>query len=344
MIAFFKKSFRRIYILLLFPKGITHFLLDSLSYLFKTTHILGLPVNATIELTNFCDQNCPVCETGSGLLKRQKGSIQFEDYKKIIDKMAPFTNTVLLYYMGEPFLNKDIYEIISYTKSKRIFIKICTNGQNVDAERVIQSGLDEIQFQISGVTQQTHSKYRVNGDLSKILKNVRTLTSLKKKKIKEGKKIKTNIYLGLILMRHNEHELSDFFDLAKELDIDGTRLEAPCVRTTGQGELFLPDDKNYWLYDNKAFDRGILRHKKYKPNHCRWMFYSITITWEGDVIPCCRDVEGEYRMGNLLKDDIKTIWNGEKFKRFRKSVLKGSRPMPMCLLCDGLSFPSLEKV
>jgi len=344
MTGFFRKFFRRFYIVFRFPKGLGNFLLDTLSYYLRADYILGKPVNAIIELTNLCDLKCPVCETGAGILKRKKGMMSLIDYKTVIDRIAPFTNTVLLYYMGEPFLNKDIYEIISYTKARKIFVKICTNGHNIDPVKVIDSGLDEIQFQIGGVSQGTHSVYRVNGGLSKTLENIKALAAEKRKRIKEGRPVNTKIYLGFIIMKHNEQELNDFFKLAGELGVDGARVEAPCVRNIEQGKAFLPRRKEYQLYDMDAFTRGVLKHKDYRVNHCRWMYYSVTVTWEGDVIPCCRDVDAGYVMGNLLRDDISLIWNNRKFREFRQKIINNSESIPMCFLCDGLTFPSLEQV
>ena len=159
-----------------------------------------------------------------------------------------------------------------------------------------------------------------------------------------GEKINTKIYLGLILMKQNESEKQKFFQLSDELGVDGSRIEVPAVRTINQGKFFLPDDKKYWIYDIDYFNKGLLIHKGYKANYCKWIYYSITVTRQGDIVPCCRDVNGEYIMGNLLRDDFSAIWNSTKFIQFREKILKDTSPLPMCLLCDGLTFPSLEVV
>lgn len=339
-----QKTFSRLCRISRLPKGVWDFLLDSVSYFLRMTRIIGKPVNATIELTNACDLRCPVCETGAGLLTRKKGSMPLSRYKIIIDKIAEFTNSILLYYMGEPFLNKDIYEIIRYTKNKKIFIKVCTNGESIDPLPVLLSGLDEIQIQIGGTTQETHSRYRKEGILDKSLYNVERLIAERKKLIKNNKRVNTHIYLGLIVMKHNESQIDDFFNLAKRIQVDGARLESPCVRNIEQGKIFLPQNPKYWIYDIAAFKAGILRHAGYKKNHCRWIYYSITITWEGDLIPCCRDVDAKYKCGNLFDNDFHLIWNGLAYRKFRRMVLSHSESIPMCLLCDGFTFPSLESV
>jgi MoaA/NifB/PqqE/SkfB family radical SAM enzyme len=58
----------------------------------------------------------------------------------------------MFYFMGEPFLNKQAYEMIRYAKETGIpFITTCTNGDPVQPEKLIEYGLDEVNFQIGGM-------------------------------------------------------------------------------------------------------------------------------------------------------------------------------------------------
>lgn len=335
---------RRIIRIGTFPKGLWNAVLATGSYVLRSPAIWGKPVNATIEPTNLCNQQCPACETGMGALKRPRGTMPFKHYTTIIDKIAPHTNTLLLYYMGEPFLHKDIYLMIAYAKARRIFVKICTNGLLVDSAKLFDSGLDEIQFQLGGVSQKTHEIYRKGGQLSKVLDAVRATVRERDARRRNGKKIVSRIYLGLIVMRHNEQEIPAFLQLANEIGVDDYRLEAPCVRSIAQARDLIPRDWRFQLYDKHGLENGVLRHRNFRAHQCRWMNYSLTITWEGDVIPCCRDVQARYVMGNLIREDMRSLWNGEKFKAFRRDILKGAQPLAMCQVCDGLTFPSLENV
>tara|TARA_B110000495_G_C22580114_1_gene348514 strand:+ start:360 stop:554 length:195 start_codon:yes stop_codon:yes gene_type:complete len=44
----------------------------------------------------------------------------------------------------------------------------------------------------------------------------------------------------------------------------------------------------------------------------------FSIQVNGDVVPCGRDPKGEMVMGNLLKEDLDSIWNGRNYIDFRK--------------------------
>jgi MoaA/NifB/PqqE/SkfB family radical SAM enzyme len=44
--------------------------------------------------------------------------MDFEDYKKIIDEMGDYLLNVTLWNFGEPFLHKQISDMIDYAKKK----------------------------------------------------------------------------------------------------------------------------------------------------------------------------------------------------------------------------------
>jgi len=320
-----------------FHKGYRDLVLSSGSSLFKTDRAWGRPVHLTIEPTNICDLRCPVCETGSGIMRRPKGHMSLDNFKLIIDKLGGHVNTLLFYFMGEPFLNKDAYDMIRYASQRRIFISTCTNGHRVDPKAIIASGMGEISFQIGGITQETHEIYRVRGNLKKTLDNV--AATVKEKKNHPGSKLK--IILGFIVMKHNEHEIDGFLKLAQDIGVDQADVIAPCVRTIEQGKEFIPQNDEYWLYDREAFDNGILRPKVIPHNCCDWLYYSTTILWNGDVVPCCRDAQGDYVMGNIFKQNFSEIWNGEKFRKFRRLVNSDQRNLELCRLCSGYGIPPL---
>lgn len=321
------------------PKGLLNFFLSTFSLITRSTYVLGKPVHITIEPTTACNLKCPVCETGSGTLNRPQGEMSLGNLKKIIDKIAPHTNAILFYFMGEPFLNRNAYEMIKYARDHRIFVTICTNGEYINAKRLVDSGLNEISFQIGGITQETHETYRVNGKLNKVFESIRNVVAEKKRR---GICL-PRVIVGFIIMKHNEHQVNDFYKLGRELEVDECQVVNPCVRTIKQGIQFLPADERYWFYDRSAFSKGILRPRVIPNNRCEWIYYSTVITWDGNVVPCCRDAQGDYVMGNLFEESFDSIWNNEKYRKFRKKISTAQSEMPLCKLCSGYGIPSLKQ-
>ena len=313
--------------------------LSSLSAAVKTENNMGLPVHLTVEPTNVCNLRCPVCETGAGILGRPKGHMSLDTFKRVLDSVGEQVNTLLFYYMGEPFLNKDAYAMIQHASLRRIYVSACTNGEILDADRLADSGLSEISFQISGLTQETHERYRVGGNLSKTLSNLSKVAELKARD-----RLDMKIQVGFIVMKHNEHEIGQgnlLLGRLKEMGADEVLLITPCVRTMDQGNTFLPMDDKYWYYDRAAFAKGTLVPKKVPHNRCWWIYYSTVVLWDGSVVPCCRDARGEYIMGNLREQHFDEVWNGELYQAFRYKVNTHQSQLSLCRLCSGYGVARL---
>jgi len=313
-----------------------HWGLSSLSASVKAESDLGLPVHLTVEPTNICNLRCPVCETGAGILNRPRGYMSLDNLKKILDKVGEQVNTLLFYYMGEPFLNKGAYDMIRYATDKGIYVATCTNGEVLDMDGLVESKLSEISFQIGGMTQETHEKYRVGGNLHKTMDNLTKAVDMKAKGL-----ISTKIQVGFIVMKHNEHEVEQAKKELKGMRADEVVIIFPCVRTVEQGKTFLPTDDKYWIYDRNYFKNGVLMPKKVPHNTCWWIYYSTVVLWDGRVVPCCRDACGEHVMGNVLEQPFTDIWNGERYRSFRYAIRVQQRKLPLCRLCSGYGIARL---
>jgi radical SAM protein with 4Fe4S-binding SPASM domain len=260
------------------------------------------------------------------------------EFRAIIAKVAAHTNTLMFYFMGEPFLNSDAYSMIRIAKEAGIpWITTCTNGEVLDPEELVMSGIDEVNFQLGGISQKTHEVYRVNGDLEKALRNIKEVVRLK-----HERKTGPRILAGMILMRHNEHEAEAFRKKVKELGVDEALIVDPCVRTIEQGRSYLPKDKRSWYYDAEAFSAGILRPQFAHNNFCQWIYYSIVILTNGDVVPCCRDTKGEHIMGNILNQTLQEVWNGERYRAFRRELSVGQSGLDICRLCSGYPASAIK--
>ncbi len=309
-------------------KAWLHFGLDTMSAASKEQRNLGLPIHVTIEPTNICQLCCPVCETGARILQRPKGSMSFAKFNFILYKLGGQVDTIFLYFMGETFLNSESYTMIRVATAKGIFVSACTNGESVAPMALVQSGISEISFQIGGMSQETHAHYRVGSQLDKVLANIEETRRLSNMRIG----------LGFIVMKHNEHEIQQFWQYCRDVGVTG-RLVYPCVRNVEQGKEFLPANRKYWIYDEQKFKDGVLKPKVVPHNRCWWIYYSTVITWNGDVVPCCRDVHGEFVMGNILEQDLRQIWNGINYQHFRRMIANNQSAVSLCRLCSGYLPP-----
>lgn len=67
----------------------------------------------------------------------------------------------------------------------------------------------------------------------------------------------------------------------------------------------------------------------YHPGFCISTALQLVVEWNGTVLPCIRD---HIPLGNLLRQDFESIWNGPTMQRLRASHFDRT-PRPSCALC-----------
>jgi len=321
------------------PRGWKSVLYNTAMAKAKRVGPLMQPVHISIEPTNVCNLGCPVCETGNGTLTRPRGMLDYGKFCAFIDQVAPYTAVLMYYFMGEPFLNKRAYDMIRYARRKGIYVETCTNGDYADAEGIIYSDINQVSFQIGGITQRTHEIYRVGGDLSRVVRNLERLVDERRRHPDSN----VQVEVGFIVMKHNEHEVPEFLRWAKAVGVDRANVIDPGVRTVAEGRELLPEDRKYWFYDEEAFQRGILKPKHLPDNECTWIWNSVMINWDGAVVPCCRDPHGKHVFGNVFEQSLREIWNGERMQAFRRRIVTEQGKVDICQLCSGYGVPALSR-
>lgn len=315
----------------------------AFSLLTRKAHIWGHPVIVHIEPTSLCNLRCPLCPSGNHELTRQRTSLDFEQFKIIVDKLPPTVRMLLLWNQGEPFLVKDFISMIEYAKQKSLYIVTSTNGhffrKPEEVKKVVASGIDEIIISLDGADQESYQKYRVGGDLEIVKQGVQNLAR-QKNRLQQNKPL---LHLQFILMKHNISQKREMITLGKEMGADKLSFKTLQVTSWKEGEDFLPDDPTQTRYQTKS-DNGKYktRRRRFFADDCLRLWYSAVVNCDGQVSPCCFDKDGEYSQGNLLRSDFTSIWKGESFQKFRQSLLDSRLKLEMCQDCtEGLKnlFP-----
>lgn len=82
--------------------------------------------------------------------------------------------------------------------------------------------------------------------------------------------------------------------------------------------------------------------KKLPDNECVWIWNSIQLNWDGTAVPCCRDPNGRFPLGNVFERGLKQVFNGEAATAFRARLLKDQGGISICRLCSGYGLPRLQ--
>ncbi len=311
----------------------------------NSARLFYAPSKISIETGNVCNLRCPLCPTNDeeqgGV---EKGLMSFEDFKVIFDKIGPFVKTIDLFSWGEPFLNKDIGKMIRYAREKKPALRMFIDSNlNVLSEEQLDAAvryeLDVLKVSCDGATREIYEKYRVGGDLARVMENIQRIIS-RKKELASGK---PRIIWKYLVFKHNQFEVEKAREMSGKMGIE---FEASGMRTDCAKEIFEKVEDSVkrdgsWIPDRPEYNNyGDLGKMK---NTCEKPWRTLTVNWNGDVVPCGAIYDcARYSFGNLLKQDFKEIWNGEMFIRARKAISgkSGGSPDIICSICkeNGYQF------
>jgi len=297
----------------------------------KKTNHKGQPWSLSIETGTFCNLSCLECPSGQKQFTRPTGQMDIENFKTIIDKQKKSLIWLILYFQGEPFLNKDFFSMVTYARENKIFTSTSTNGHFLNpqnAEKAVQSGLHRIIISLDGLDQQTYEKYRVGGNFSQVINGIKNLVAAKKRL----QSATPFIVVQFIVFKTNEHQLSKVQKLKKDLKVDKLEIKTAQVYSSEDKNKLIPDNKKLRRYEQTT--DGNWKLKGQLPNKCKRMWRSAVITWDGQVIPCCFDKDADYKMGNLLTSSFQEIKTSPPYSAFREQILSDRSQIDICKNCS----------
>ncbi|MGB0849877.1 MAG: radical SAM/SPASM domain-containing protein [Bacteroidia bacterium] len=290
----------------------------------------GNPISVSIEPTTACNLRCPECPSGMRSFSRPTGSLDVELNISIIDQLKEDLTYITYYFQGEPYLNQDFTRMVSYASKVKIYTATSTNGHYLTDEnckKTIESGLKKIIVSVDGVSQSSFAKYRVGGNLEKVIEGTKNILHWKKKLGSRTPLVEWQF----IVFSHNEHEIERVNDLAKDLAVDRLTIKTAQIYDFENGNELIPINNEYSRY-RKNQDRFTIKNRLL--NHCWRMWSGCVITWDGKVVPCCFDKDGAYQLGKLENMTFKSIWEGVDYNRFRKLILKSRSNIDICRNCS----------
>lgn len=94
-------------------------------------------------------------------------------------------------------------------------------------------------------------------------------------------------------------------------------------------------DNRAGIAPNKGADKYDLY--KYCQNiACQYPFMEIIIRPDGKVSMCCKDALGRNTLGDVSKQTLMEVWNGEEFRSVRSTLInEGRKGVDVCRYCDG---------
>lgn len=273
------------------------------------------PARIRIETTNICNLKCITCPQNLHSYNRKKEIMPMDVFEKIVNEIKYFNPkpVVSLYHRGEPLSNPNIFECIRIVKDAGMYCNFNSNATLLTksmSNKLLDSGLDLIEFSFDDVEPIEYEKMRVNAKYDQTLNNILSFLHIKK----AGKYKKPLVVITGIKMKY-----SGLVDNIERLGASKSFMN-----------IFSGFDVSFSHYYAHAWGKS--KKNKYSP--CPIVHKDFNILSNGFVVPCCYDLNGDVIMGNIHESTIKDIWNNEDYQELRK-LLNNKKHYEIEGLCRG---------
>ena len=254
-----------------------------MAYKYKT------PLVLTSEVTLRCNLNCKHCFVHAN--ENIHNELSKEELLKVYKKFSELGCLELNITGGEPFIRKDILDILRESSKyfKRIFLS--TNGLLID-EKIADElknikELDSVMISLDGTTKETHEKLRCSsGSFEKALRAIKLL-----------RERRMRVIIGWTINRYNKNEIYDLVEFSKKIDVPFLHIN-PLIKSGRALENF--EDIGLGLKElfeiKQEFKRRFKDEKDvfiiFSYNPCYFHFYDLFLAKEQgeDITPAISSI------------------------------------------------------
>jgi radical SAM protein with 4Fe4S-binding SPASM domain len=289
------------------------------------------PIHIHIELASYCNIKCKVCPTGTGRLERKPAAMEPALFERLMNEIGPYLLTTSLWGWGESLLHPRLSDILRIAQNRGIATLMSTNGQNLNDEKVQQALIDYpptyLIVALDGITDETHSKFRVGAKVGKAVEGVRSIAEKRRKK---GSDLPA-LHLRYIVMKHNEHELPQLPEFARD-----NRFDELSIRTLSI--IDAPEDIHHPLIP----DNETLRAYSYRDGMrvrrtdfiCEKAFVFPAVFADGTIVACEQDCNARQPIGSIADgSSFADIWWSKRAAEVRKTIRDNPESFSFCRNC-----------
>ena len=273
-----------------------------------------LPRYIQIESVRACNAACVMCPLVTSPTPNKVMSDKvFEKILDDINQIKGYDPHIALYGLNEPLIDKKIYKRIKRLRQIGISnVSIQSNGallNKTKSTKLIESGLTGIGFSIESLNKKNYEEIRKNLNIEDTLRGIDDFINVRNKISKD---LPINIFFTYSNINKDEYsEYRKFWKNKLKKGLDNIMLLP--IHSFYKFDL-------YSQIENKA---------------CYQIFTDMHIRADGKLSLCCIDVESEFSVGNINKENIFDLYNNDKIKTDRHKHLTMKRTeMSICKRCD----------
>jgi len=237
--------------------------------------------------------------------KRPVGFMETGVFEIILRELKTVAiDLVGLHTIGEPFMYKNLEELLRIAEKKGFNVWLSTNGQFPERieqlHKSIPSMANNYRFSIDGATRQTYESIRRGASFEKLIDSLEVINKINKGKINR----RISILINSILTMTNIYEIPLYFDVF--------------------GKYCWHEDIHFTIVDGLSPDPSFFQKdfpflnliQRNVP--CHMPFQSAYFTYDGKVTLCCGDYEADVVVGDIQKNTLIDIWNSAEAEDIRR--------------------------
>lgn len=215
------------------------------------------PSTLVVETTVRCNLRCPqaacIPNNDPAVRTRDADFLEADAFRRVTDELAGHLAHVMFYNYGDPFVHVGAEDMLAqlHRTSPDAHVITSTNGAPLSSlERarklVASEGLDRIMFTISGVTQESYSRYHVRGRLDLALQGMTNVLQAKRE-LGLSKPVVQWKYL-VFNWNDSEAEIEAALRLAEEYGVDEFSLHLTVLPAGAASFRFSPGGPTFARY------------------------------------------------------------------------------------------------
>jgi radical SAM protein with 4Fe4S-binding SPASM domain len=290
-------------------------------------------VQVYYAITDGCNLRCPYCYASSE--KCLPGELSHQESLDLVTQAAELGAKYMIFTGGEPMLRKDLFEVVEHANRCGMKSNIVTNATMIrkpEQARRFAELFNQVTISVDGGTAETHDRTRGKGSFARTHRALRLLNA-------EGVVPQINH----IVTSENVDELEGFAAFMDGVEVADIRLMYH--NNLGRG---VDDEYEFGFADHMRIQKlvwtspalGKLRPDGPRPTpsctvraNCGMGGNEIYVNSLGDVYPCKLITGREHLAGNVRRESLREIFEGELLFEMRNSTVFGGGYHADCAKC-----------
>ena len=263
-----------------------------------------------VEISNLCNLSCAFCPG----TKRSPGRMTPGDFAKLLPKLRPYTDFLYFHIMGEPLCHPHLAEFLEMAHQQGFRVILTSNGTLLARQQEMllsAPGLHKINISLHA--------FEAN-DLAVPFAQYLS-DCFRFGKAAEGKK--------LVVYRLWNKGGAD----TKNEEILSAMEKAfpkPWVEETRGTRI---GDRVFLEYGEKFDWPDLGAPEGSEKMFCYGLRDQLGVLWDGTVVPCCLDHEGDLALGNLFDQDMEEILQSPRAKTIYEGFSRKEAVEELCRRC-----------